>query len=189
VTIGNGVISVGDGAFGGCTRLTNVTIGNSVIGVGEFSGCSSLTSVTIPNSVAYIGEEAFSYCSGLTSVYFQGDAPNFGSSSVSNTFPDITTVYYLPGTSGWGTTLGGLPTALWKPEVQTGDTSFGVRTNQFGFNITWASGMTVVVEASTSLVNPTWSPISTNILNGNRLYFSDPQWTNYASRFYRVTWP
>ena len=31
------------------------------------------------------------------------------------------TVYYLPGTTGWGTTFGGRPTALWiqVPTIQT----------------------------------------------------------------------
>jgi hypothetical protein len=70
--------------------------------------------------------------------------------------------------------------------VQTSDASFGVRTNQFGFTINWASGMTVVVEASTSLANPTWYPLDTNTLTSGTAYFSDPQWKNYPSRFYRL---
>jgi hypothetical protein len=96
----------------------------------------------------------------------------------------------LPGTTGWSdfSANTGLPTVLWTPQVQTSDAGFGVRTNQFGFTINWASGMTVVVEASTSLVNPTWSPISTNTLTSGSSYFSDPQWTNYPGRFYRFRW-
>jgi hypothetical protein len=31
--------------------------------------------------------------------------------------------------------------------------------------------------------------MSTNTLTGAASYFSDPQWTNYRSRFYRVRWP
>jgi hypothetical protein len=85
--------------------------------------------------------------------------------------------------------LAGLPTALWTPQVQTGDASFGVRTNQFGFTINWASGMTVVVEASTDLANPTWTALATNTLTSGSAYFSDPQWTSYPNRFYRLRWP
>jgi hypothetical protein len=42
-----------------------------------------------------------------------------------------------------------------------------------------------VVEASTNLANPIWIPVGTNILTGGSSYFSDPQWSNYTSRFYR----
>ena len=99
------------------------------------------------------------------------------------------TVYYLPGTTNWGPTFGGRPTALWKPQVQSSDASFGVRTNQFGFNITWASGRVIVVEACTNLANHIWSPVGTNTLTGGSCCFSDPAWTNYPARFYRVRWP
>ena len=69
---------------------------------------------------------------------------------------------------------------------QISPASPGVRTNQFGFNIIGTSNIVVVVEASTNLANPTWSPLRTNTLTGGSSYFSDPQWTNYSSRFYRL---
>jgi hypothetical protein len=101
------------------------------------------------------------------------------------------TIYYLPGSTGWDvlTLLTDFPTALWLPQMQTGGTNFGVQSNQFGFNINWASGQTVVVEACTDLANPIWSPVGTNTLTGGSSYFSDPQWTNYPSRFYRLRSP
>jgi hypothetical protein len=101
----------------------------------------------------------------------------------------LATVYYLPGTTGWGAAFAGLPTALWLPKVQTSDASFGVRANHFGFNISWASGMTVAVDACTNLANPTWYPLATNTLTSGSAYCSDPQWTNYPTRFYRLRWP
>jgi hypothetical protein len=73
--------------------------------------------------------------------------------------------------------------------VQTSGASFGVRTNQLGFTINWSSGMTVVVEASTNLANATWSPLQTSTLSNGSAYFSDPQWTNYPARFYRLRSP
>jgi Beta-propeller repeat len=73
--------------------------------------------------------------------------------------------------------------------IQTSGASFGVRTNRFGFDITGASNVVVVIEASTNLINPAWIPISTNTLTSGTSYFSDPQWTNYPGRFYRIGAP
>jgi hypothetical protein len=69
-----------------------------------------------------------------------------------------------------------------------------VQNNQFGYSITGSSNLAVVVEACTNLANAIWSPVSTNMLNifigtNGTSYFSDPQWTNYASRFYRLSSP
>ncbi len=188
-TIPNSVTTIGDFAFYACGSLTSVTIGNSVASIGRwaFSSCTALTSVMIPNSVTSIGDGAFTGCTSLTSVYFQGNAASAGSSVFDG--DTKATVYYFPGTTGWGPTFAGLQTVLWNPQMQTRNANFGVRTNRFGFTITGNSGLMVVVEACTNLVNPSWTPVQTNTLNGNSLYFSDPQWTNYRNRFYRFSMP
>jgi hypothetical protein len=64
--------------------------------------------------------------------------------------------------------------------------SFGVQTNRFGFTITGTSNLVIVVEACTNLANPAWSPAGTNTLIDGSSYFSDPHWTNYPARFYRL---
>ncbi len=171
------------------------TIPNNVTIIGNyaFSQCN-LTSVIIPGSVTNIGWGAFQQSLGLTSVYFAGNAPAADGSvfairlGMSHTLYNAT-AYYLQGTTGWNNFSAntGLPTALWLPQVQTGDGSFGVRTNQFGFNINWASGQTVVVEACTNLSNPNWIPVSTNTLISSAFHFSDPQPANLPARFYRLS--
>ena len=191
VTIGNSVTSIGDYAFDHCLSLTGVTIGGNVTSIGQsaFGGCLSLASVTIPGSVTRIGAEAFASCNSLSAVYFQGNAPALGGPCVFDGGCDAT-AYYLPGTAGWGSTFGGLPTALWTlpcPLILNHGSSLGVQTNGFSFIISWATNLSVVVEASTNLANPAWTPVATNTLSSGASYFTDPQWRNYPGRFYRVT--
>ena len=58
-------------------EVTDLVIPEGVasIGDGAFRGCSSLISVTIPNSINNIGEYAFSGCRGLTNVISQIEEP------------------------------------------------------------------------------------------------------------------
>jgi hypothetical protein len=165
------------------------TVPDSVtnISAAAFNQCSRLTNVTLPNGVTSLENGMFNNCTNLTGVYFLGNAPSVSWSIFDN--DNNVTAYYLPGTTGWGQTFGGRPTALWRPQVQSGDGSYGVKTNQFGFNINWASGMSVVVEACTNLTHRIWTPVGTNTLTGGSSYFSDSQWTNYPRRFYRLRSP
>jgi hypothetical protein len=125
-------------------------------------------------------------CVKLAGVYFKGNAPSLGMDVFG---ADTTTVYYLPGTSGWGPTFGGRPTALWNPQVPTNDGSFGLRQNQFGFNIAGTPDIPLVIEASTDVAARSWVALQNCTLTNGSVYFSDPQWTNYPSRFYRIRSP
>jgi hypothetical protein len=186
---GRPVTLIGTLAFALAVSATNITIpdGVAVIEPYAFDDCRSLVNVTIAGSVNGLYDGAFQGCRNLNGVYFTGNAP----SVVPSVFllDSKATVYYLSGTTGWGTTFGGLPTALWQPKMQVDNANTGGKTNQFGFNVTWASGMTFVAEGCTNPSNPVWSAIETNTLTSNSFYFSDPQWTNYGARFYRVRSP
>jgi hypothetical protein len=164
------------------------TIPNSVTSIrnAAFDSCIRLTNVTVPNSVTNIENYAFAGCYNLTTMFFLGNAPVEPGTEFSG---ESGVAYYLPGTSGWGSMFGRWPTALWLPRMQIQQNDFGVRTNQFGININWAGNRTVVVEACTNLANPIWTPVTTNALVNGTNYFSDPNWTNYPNRFYRVRSP
>ena len=191
VIIGNGVTIIGGYAFFRCHVLANVKMGNSLVSIGDtaFWQCYALTSVTFPKTLTTIFGQAFVSCVNLTGLYFEGNAPSTDPSNSAFFYDYNATIYYLPGTTGWVSTFGGRPTAPWTPRAQTSHTSFGVQTNQFGFNITWASDTVVVVEASENLANSLWFPVATNLLTGGSSYFSDSQWTNYPGRFYRLRSP
>jgi hypothetical protein len=196
-TIGDGVTSIGDYAFYQCSSLTNVTIPCSVTDIGEwaFGSCSSLATVRIPNSVTNIGDSAYQNCYSLRAVYFQGNAPTLGSLAFCYEWYGVlyydwyATIYYSPGTTGWASTFGGVPAVLWNPQVQTRGASLRVLTNGFGFTITGTPNIPVVVEACANLANPVWNPLQSLILINGSIYFSDPQWTNYPGRFYRLGSP
>ena len=73
VTISEGVTTIGQNAFNGCSNLASVSLPNSLTSIDNsaFSDCSALTSITIPSSVTSIGHLAFQH-SGLTDLYYAG---------------------------------------------------------------------------------------------------------------------
>jgi hypothetical protein len=99
------------------------------------------------------------------------------------------TVFYLPGSSGWSNRFAGSPALLWNPAALTGDNTFGVRNNCFGFTIAGTPDIPLVIEAATQLSGVGWTPLQTCILTNGSIYFTDPQWTDHPARFYRFRSP
>ena len=103
VVIGEGVTTIGNGAFYSCNNLASVSIPATVTSIGEESFAesgsstgmavniaagsalktigakaflfSNLESITLPGSLTTIGRNAFNYCSSLVSVYVMATTP------------------------------------------------------------------------------------------------------------------
>ncbi len=180
------VVAIGGWAFHDNNSITSVTIPDSVQTIGNraFRQCGSLVSITIPDSVQTIGGLAFSDCGALEAIYFEGDAPSLEREVFEST---PATIYYLPGTSGWGPTFGGRPTALDDRAMRPPQIlNAGVRSGgRFGFEVQWSSGREAVMEASDSLPGGVWTPVSTNTIPAAGSVSFEEE-AVLESRYYRV---
>lgn len=204
VAIADGVTGIGTYAFANCTALTSVSIPGSVtnIGNGAFIGCTGLTSVSVPAGVASIGSGAFSYCGNLSSAVFAGSTTSIASDSFdgcsalqsvlfkgnapadvawTTNLPVSPTIFYLPGTAGWGSAFGSLFTQLFAPQAVT--PTYNLAT---GFRFFWSGtgAIPMNVQRTPSLLG-IWSVISSNNATGQ---FTDPA-PPVGKAFYRAVLP
>ncbi len=127
IIIPNSVVSMNQGVFCYCSKLTSVTfetgcqltsipiftfsdsglasitIPDSVTAIqnGAFQGCTALTSVTIPGSVSTVKINAFQNCIRLYAATFEGmAAPAFGTGVFDNCHSKFT-IYYSAGGMGY----------------------------------------------------------------------------------------
>jgi hypothetical protein len=189
IIVPGSVTSVGDGAFDGCTGLARAALGNGVTNIGQYAFylCANLTNVIIGNGLVSIEAEAFEDCTNLASVFFASNAPAVDFTAFAN--DPAGTAYYLPGTTNWQPTLAALPTVLWNPQIQVGDSSFGVKNHHFGFDIAGTANIPVVIESAPALDTPVWTTLQSLTLTNGLVFFSDPNSAGYRARYYRLTAP
>lgn len=107
--------------------------------------------------------------------------------TITNVQPNHGGTYSLLVSNSLGTTISSnavLTVVVIAPSIIVNDGSVGFGQEGFGFNLSGVVGTTVIVEGSTNLSD--WLPLQTNLLDGTPAYFTDPQWTNYSGRYYRL---
>ena len=86
IDIPDGVASIGDEAFYGCTQLEKVNIPQSVTAIGDFAfyECTILSDISIPQGVMTIGDYAFRTCWFLKSMFIPDGVVNIGIAAFSD---------------------------------------------------------------------------------------------------------
>lgn len=86
ITISDTVKTIGEKAFSKCSKLKTVTIPESVVSIGAnaFQSCKSLESITLPNSVTEISPNLFDWCSALTTVTLGNNVTYIGEYAFAN---------------------------------------------------------------------------------------------------------
>ena len=102
IKIPDGVTTIENGAFSGCSSLTSIEIPESVTVINfiAFSDCTSLTSISLPKTLVSIRGEAFSGCSSLENIVIPASVTSISSDAFKNTYCN----FYLEASSipsGW----------------------------------------------------------------------------------------
>jgi hypothetical protein len=159
-------------------------------GVGEPAGASNLLPLLLLLALpAPAQAQDYTYLANLAGVFFEGHAPIYDPGLSVFDGDTNATLYYLPGAANWGATFGGRPAVLWNPVIQTTDIAFEVHDNQFRFNVTGTANIPIVVEAHSNLTSANWTEIQGGRLTNGSILLTDPAWTNYPARYYRIRSP
>ena len=198
------VADIGTNAFYGCLQLSSVIIPSSVVTIGagafQYAGLSSvklstglktigdyafydcyLSNLVIPGSVTRIGNYAlYEFDRSFNKVFFQGDAPSFGSNVFRTLYYDGQ-FYYLAGTKGWSTNSafnGNPATCGW--QANSIDLEPSVSLSGQNLVMRWAQGSLM---ETTNLAKGPWTT------NGAVSPYTNTLNPAVPVKFYRVGYP
>lgn len=158
-----GAANIGEGAFRGCTGMTDILLGEKLktlgkeafqgcigletlilpeslasLGEGCFRGCQALRTLNIPKGVSGIPAGCFADCAGFQKIYFYGDRPStLDATAFAGTHADMT-IYYRKGNGTWsslGNDWNGIPVVGLDQFYTEGEDhySFGNAGSSFGY--------------------------------------------------------
>ncbi len=83
LSVAEGVTTLGNAAFSGCSRLSDVALPGSLTAIGDeaFRACHALTQISVPNNVTRLGDRAFFACSALSKVQLPAKLKSIGGSA------------------------------------------------------------------------------------------------------------
>lgn len=83
LSVAEGVTTLGNAAFSGCSRLSDVALPGSLTAIGDeaFRACHALTQIAVPNNVTRLGDRAFFACSELSEVQLPAKLKSIGGSA------------------------------------------------------------------------------------------------------------
>jgi hypothetical protein len=188
VVIPNSVTNIEQQAFYSCVDLAAVSLGDGlkIVGASAFFFCPSLDNLTFSASLTTLGQYSFGGCENLSSVCFAGNPPTDGG-SVFYSDQSLSTILVLKGTTGWGSTYDGIPTA---PCASCGNSvpQLGIFLSGKNVVLTWStvfSGFSL--QSATSLAPPVaWSMVSPApaVFNG---YYAVTNLIATPVKFYRLS--
>lgn len=111
--IPNSVTQIGTGAYHFCYALEHVVLPEGLTSIERelFSTCTNLSSIFIPKGITSIDNFAFRSCNELVSISFAGNAPSISFWSFDDVHPDAK-IYVIPAATGFGEFLGGIPVVV-----------------------------------------------------------------------------
>jgi hypothetical protein len=114
-------------------------------------------------------------------VYFEGNAPGLYDEDKLFDGAPFVTVFYRSGTTGWGSTLGGRPTALWS--------ALSVQHSGGSVIVSWPKAATDFVLDENPALASAWTqvPPETYQTNATSIFITLPSST--GNKFYRLRKP
>ncbi len=112
--------------------IKSITIENGVTSIGDsaFNGCTSLTSIAIPDSVTSIGSYAFYKCTSLIDVYYTGTQEQWNSIAIGSSNDPLTsaTIHFIQ-TGKCGDNL------TWSLDTTTGELVISGTGTMYNYNV------------------------------------------------------